>query len=117
MYHHGRISTAALPIRLVAHRMTIALALGMALIALALTPARADSIKKVFNFNNTTKTVNYAREYGATPPPTGWVSFCHTNPQDCNVRAGYRVRVKLDRERWSELKRKLPSRAATPGTW
>jgi predicted transglutaminase-like cysteine proteinase len=88
-----------------AAHLVCALILCVAASLLALNPARAASKETIFNFSASERAAGYAREYGATPPPTGWVGFCRSNPEDCNVRTGNRVRVKLDAERWSELKR------------
>ncbi len=81
-----------------------ALFIAAAMYALVVVPADAGQQKTVYNFSVEQHKVTYARELGATTPPMGWVQFCATHPEDCNVRAGERVRVKLDSDRWTELK-------------
>lgn len=70
----------------------------------ALKPTEAAANNSVFNFSSAKSTSTYAREFGATTPPAGWVDFCKIHPEDCQVANGERVRVKLDDDRWSELK-------------
>ncbi|MGI9484000.1 MAG: transglutaminase-like cysteine peptidase [Hyphomicrobiales bacterium] len=75
-----------------------------ALALVALQPGSAAAENAVFNFNAAKPSSTFAREFGTTLPPAGWVDFCKIHPEDCHVAQGKRVRVKLDGERWSELK-------------
>lgn len=78
----------------------------LALLALLVYPApQSQAGKAVYNFSAQVSPSDFAREFGATTPPAGWVEFCKINPQDCHVKPGKRVRVKLNDERWSELRR------------
>ena len=47
----------------------------------------------------------FAREFGRTLPPIGWVQFCSRFKRDC-AGAGKRLpKVSLNKQRWSELQR------------
>ena len=50
------------------------------------------------------RTTKFAKELGATLPPQGWVDFCNREPEECTTAPGRQVRVKLDKNRWRELK-------------
>jgi len=47
--------------------------------------------------------MEFAREHARALPPVGWVAFCESHPDECNVEYGTAQRVNLDKARWSEL--------------
>ncbi len=47
----------------------------------------------------------FAREYGKTPPPIGWVKFCKRHKRDCSSDGARRSRVRLTDEAWSQMVR------------
>ena len=80
--------------------------LGISLAA-CLLPATsalgANSYERSNGFQNSPPAAGFAREYGETLPPIGWVQFCSRFKRDC-AGAGRRVpAMQLTAQKWNEL--------------
>ena len=43
----------------------------------------------------------FAREFGKTLPPVGFVQFCVSNPEDCKSKGGKTFKLAMSPERWN----------------
>jgi predicted transglutaminase-like cysteine proteinase len=83
------------------HQMNIKTAVGAALLGIFWSSSMA------FAFDTASKAPfgqsrqNFAREFGKTLPPVGFVQFCVTNPADCKGKGGKKFKLAMSPEHWN----------------
>jgi predicted transglutaminase-like cysteine proteinase len=83
------------------HQMNIKTAVGAALLGIFWSSSMAfafDTASKA-PFGQTRET--FAREFGKTLPPVGFVQFCVSNPLDCKGKGGKTFKLAMSPERWN----------------
>ena len=81
--------------------MNIKTAVGAALLGIFWSSSMAfafDTASKA-PFGQTRET--FAREFGKTLPPVGFVQFCVSNPLDCKGKGGKTFKLAMSPERWN----------------
>ena len=83
------------------HQMNIKTAVGAALLGIFWSSSMA------FVFDTASKAPSgqtretFAREFGNTLPPVGFVQFCVSNPLDCKGKGGKTFKLAMSPERWN----------------
>jgi predicted transglutaminase-like cysteine proteinase len=83
------------------HQMNIKTAVGAALLGIFWSSSMAfafDTASKA-PFGQTRET--FAREFGKTLPPVGFVQFCVSNPDDCKGKGGKTFKLAMSPDRWN----------------
>jgi predicted transglutaminase-like cysteine proteinase len=83
------------------HQMNIKTAVGAALLGIFWSSSMAfafDTASKA-PFGQTRET--FAREFGKTLPPVGFVQFCVSNPLDCKGKGGKTFKLAMSPDRWN----------------
>ena len=83
------------------HQMNIKTAVGAALLGIFWSSSMAFALDTASKapFGQTRET--FAREFGKTLPPVGFVQFCVSNPQDCKGKGGKTFKLAMSPERWN----------------
>jgi predicted transglutaminase-like cysteine proteinase len=83
------------------HQMNIKTAVGAALLGIFWSSSMAFALDTASKapFGQTRET--FAREFGRTLPPVGFVQFCASNPEDCKGKGGKTFKLAMSPERWN----------------
>ena len=81
--------------------MNIMTAVGAALLGIFWSSSMAFALDTASKtpFGQTRET--FAREFGKTLPPVGFVQFCVSNPLDCKGKGGKTFKLAMSPERWN----------------
>lgn len=81
--------------------MNIKTAVGAALLGIFWSSSMAFALDTASKapFGQTRET--FAREFGRTLPPVGFVQFCVSNPLDCKGKGGKTFKLAMSPERWN----------------
>ena len=81
--------------------MNIKTAVGAALLGIFWSSSMAFALDTASKtpFGQTRET--FAREFGKTLPPVGFVQFCVSNPLDCKGKGGKTFKLAMSPERWN----------------
>jgi predicted transglutaminase-like cysteine proteinase len=83
------------------HQMNIKTAVGAALLGIFWSSSMAFALDTASKtpFGQTRET--FAREFGKTLPPVGFVQFCVSNPLDCKGKGGKTFKLAMSPDRWN----------------
>jgi predicted transglutaminase-like cysteine proteinase len=81
--------------------MNVKTAVGAALLGIFWSSSMAFALDTASKapFGQTRET--FAREFGKTLPPVGFVQFCVNNPEDCKGKGGKTFKLAMSPERWN----------------
>ena len=83
--------------------MKIRTAVGAAFFGLLLGASAAQATGNAGETRTEAHKEQFAKTYGKSLPPVGFVNFCARNPQDCKPRGSRTAKLAMSPERWNLL--------------
>ena len=81
--------------------MNIKTAVGAALLGIFWSSSMAFALDTASKAPSGQSREIFAREFGKTLPPVGFVQFCVSNPEDCKGKGGKSFKLAMSPERWA----------------
>jgi predicted transglutaminase-like cysteine proteinase len=82
-------------------QMNIKTAVGAALMGFMASASGASALDTATPAKPAMANANFAKEYGSTLPPIGYVQFCSTNQIECRATGGKSDKLVMSPERWN----------------
>lgn len=81
--------------------MNIKTAVGAALLGIFWSSSMAFAFDTASKAPSGQTRETFAREFGKTLPPVGFVQFCVSNPEDCKSKGGTTFKLAMSPDRWN----------------